>query len=82
MKIKVTGTQIIKGKNDKLWLNVHGVTDLKMGSDASTSVGNQVYTLFMEYDKNNVPLVGCEYEVSTEEYIYQGKLHMRVLGLI
>lgn len=82
MKIKVTGTQIINGKNDKRWLSVHGVTDLKMGSDPSVAVGYQVYTLFMEYDPNNVPMVGVEYDVATEEYIYQGKLQSRVIGLI
>lgn len=82
MKIKVTGTQVINGKNDKKWLSVHGVTDLKMGSDPATSEGNQVYTLFMEYDPGNKPMVGCEYEVATEEYIYQGKLQSRVIGLI
>lgn len=81
MTIKVTGTQIIKGKNDKVWLSVHGVTDLPMSSDPKTSEGHQVYQLFMPYDPNNVPMVDCIYEVISEQYIYQGKLQSRVIGL-
>lgn len=84
MKIKILGKEKFKGKDGRSWVNIHGLTDMKIDSSAGSNYGGVKVLTFMLEHKPELDklLIGAEYTAVTSEYMRGSQLVSRIVNLV